>query len=97
VSVRGRLSERERETEMRARVVNRLPPTPALCCLRIGPQICSSKKKRERERKRSSPDFGQILPESGWVSPELLFEEYFGEKKIKSGHVHCSVGQRWFD
>jgi hypothetical protein len=28
VSVRGRLSERERETEMRARVVNRPPPDP---------------------------------------------------------------------
>jgi hypothetical protein len=46
------------------------------------------KKKREREREKKKlarfwPDSDQILPKSGGVSPELLFEEYFGEKNQK--------------
>jgi hypothetical protein len=62
------------------------------------------KKKKKREKKKLAKlwvDSGQILLESSRVSPELLFEGYFGEKKSKvvtcDAHDHCSVGQRWFD
>jgi hypothetical protein len=35
------------------------------------------KKKKKREKKK----LARFWPDSGGVSPELLFEEYFGEKK----------------
>jgi hypothetical protein len=114
--VKGRLSERERETEMRARVVNRPLPNPNhtgesptanshfMPLTNQPPNLFIKKKKREREKKKLAGfwrDSGQISPESGGVSSELLFEEYFGEKKSKvvtcDAHDHCSVGQRQFD
>jgi hypothetical protein len=42
--------------------------------------------KKKKEKKMLAgfwPDSGQISLESGGVSPELLFEEYFGEKNQK--------------
>jgi hypothetical protein len=70
----------ERETLNRP---NRASESPIANSAReSAPKFVKKKKKREREKKLAG-----FWPEFGGVLPELLFEEYFGEKKIKSGHV----------
>jgi hypothetical protein len=68
------------------------------------PNLFIQKKKKKGKKKKLAgfwPDSGQISPESSGVLPELLFEEYFGERKSKvvtcEARDYCSVDQRRFD